>query len=54
MRLSCYLHLIHVRDEVLLGLEFPGQLLGGHHVEGALLALDFRVGLHLEIDFFIC
>ena len=39
MEMLRHLHLIHVRDKIFLGLEFPGQLLGGDHVQGTLHGL---------------
>ena len=44
-----YLLLIHVDDEVLLGLELPGQLLGGDEAEGTFLGLCNWVAFHRVI-----
>ena len=50
----CHLHLIHVCNEILLGLKFPCKFLRCNHFDGSLLGFFNGVGFHLECDFFIC
>ena len=41
-----HLLLVQINDEVLLGLEAAGQLLGGQHSKGAFLGFYLLVRLH--------